>query len=135
MPTTIEPGDWDALNDLLAKYARTINNQRRRIEALEAGATGSTSPEQQPVGSEPTVQGTGRYVPDPHCVVCKASKETGRTALTCKTCGSERAAAIRDKTPYVKFTACCNCGAKIGGGGAMLCQPCSRSFKVWKTTV
>lgn len=135
---SIKPKDWDALNEALQKIAKAQNAMRRRLVALEEElrnalpALAEMAVEASASTSEPS---PGVFIPDPNCKVCRKAKTPGRYQLTCRECGSARAAIFRtegaDRTSIL-FSVCVNCNTPKKAHTMMLCTPCSGAFKEWK---
>lgn len=132
-PNPVPEGDWAALNALLAKYATTVNNLRRRVEALESQPVSDTSDTPAPAGPPAGPAGPGVWVMKPTCLSCKKDKGPGREEnLTCKPCGKIYMDGVRDPSKRTMVTTCGYCGSPKSPNLSPQCTTCQQGFTHWK---
>ena len=134
----ISAAEWDAMTQRLGRLSIRLDEMdglARRVTELEQAAiqTDSNPPQHAEVAiSGPFWGETGVYRPNPCCPLCGAAKPPSRVELTCKPCGTERNAIIKDPTRKLPAVPqCLNCGGTKTGTNLM-CAPCSGGYKVWK---
>ena len=124
-----------SIDDLIArldKQAAAIRDLRKRVRALEAGATDSTGTSTSTARAALPEQ-YGTYVPSPDCVMCGRPKGKGRTALTCRPCSAERLRIIKSGEDRASITRseCTCCGARFKPQTRFLCADCGKGHKMW----